>query len=81
MSFSHLDYLLMGPKFDEAFKAEFFTISNPRTRHIRHIRLQGDHNNNKMEGLNDEVRDRKKVMRGLKKSNSSKKPDFSNKKA
>ena len=29
--------------------------------------MQGDHNNNKMERLNGEVRDREKVMRGLKK--------------
>jgi len=31
------------------------------------IRIQGDHNNNKMERLNGEIRDREKVMRGLKK--------------
>jgi transposase-like protein len=36
------------------------------TKHIRHIRLQGDHNNNKMERMNGEVRDREKTMRGLK---------------
>ncbi|OLD21264.1 MAG: hypothetical protein AUF74_01570 [Thaumarchaeota archaeon 13_1_20CM_2_38_5] len=41
-----------------------------RTLHIRHIRLQGDHNNNKMERLNGEFRDREKVMRGIKKDNS-----------
>ncbi|MBV9176920.1 MAG: DDE-type integrase/transposase/recombinase [Nitrososphaeraceae archaeon] len=52
--------------FNEGFKKEFFTVSNPRTRHIKHIRLQGDHNNNKMERFNGEVRDREKVMRGLK---------------
>ncbi len=34
--------------FHDAYKKEFFTINNPRTRHISHIRLQGDHNNNKM---------------------------------
>jgi len=34
--------------------------------HIRHIRIQGDHNNNKMERLNGEIRDREKTMRGLK---------------
>ena len=45
---------------------EFWTRENPRTRHIQHIRLQGDHNNNKMERMNGEVRDREKVMRGLK---------------
>jgi len=52
--------------FHDAFTKEFFTINNPRTKHISHIRLQGDHNNNKMERMNGEVRDREKVMRGLK---------------
>jgi putative transposase len=52
--------------FHDAIKKEFFTISSPRTRHISHIRLQGDHNNNKMERMNGEVRDREKTMRGLK---------------
>ena len=37
---------------------------------ISHIRLQGDHNNNKMERFNGEVRDREKVMRGLKKKDT-----------
>ncbi|MCW4018032.1 MAG: transposase [Candidatus Bathyarchaeota archaeon] len=35
-------------------------------KHIRHIKLQGDIHNNKMERLNGEFRDREKVMRGLK---------------
>lgn len=52
--------------FHDAFKKEFYTLKDPKTRHISHIRLQGDHNNNKMERLNGEVRDREKVMRGLK---------------
>lgn len=52
--------------FNHAFKQEFFTRRSPRTRYIQHIRLQGDHNNNKMERFNGEVRDREKVMRGLK---------------
>src|SRR5881296_3750546 len=37
---------------------------------VRHIHIQGDHNNNKMERLNGEVRDREKVMRGIKKMDS-----------
>ena len=37
-----------------------------RTLHIRHIHLQGDMNNNNMERLNGEIRDREKVMRGIK---------------
>jgi transposase-like protein len=55
-----------APNFHDAFNKEFWTRENPRTRHIQHIRLQGDHNNNKMERMNGEVRDREKVMRGLK---------------
>lgn len=55
-----------APNFNDAFKGEFFTNSNPRTQHVRHVRWQGDHNNNKMERPNGEVRDREKVMRGLK---------------
>lgn len=58
--------------FNDAFKREFFTRRSPRSRHIQHIRLQGDHNSNKMERFNGEVRDREKVMRGLKNSSDSK---------
>lgn len=38
-----------------------------KTKHVRNITLQGDRNNNKMERLNGEIRDREKTMRGLKK--------------
>jgi putative transposase len=37
-----------------------------QAQHTRHVRFQGDMNNNKMERFNGEVRDREKVMRGLK---------------
>ena len=53
--------------FHVAYKKELFTIRNPRTKHIKHIRFKGDQNNNKMERMNGEIRDREKVMRGLKK--------------
>ena len=50
---------------------EFWEINRQkRTLHIKHIRLQGDMNNNKMERLNGEFRDREKVVRGLKKEES-----------
>jgi putative transposase len=52
--------------YNEAYKREFFTKANPRTQHIRHITIRGDKNNNKMERLNGEIRDREKTMRGLK---------------
>jgi hypothetical protein len=38
-----------------------------RTEHINAIKLRGDMNNNKMERFNGEIRDREKVIRGLKK--------------
>jgi len=39
-------------------------------QHIRHVRMSGDQNNNRMERLNGEIRDREKVMRSLKKADS-----------
>ena len=42
-------------------------IFGKNTIHTRHIHLQRDINNNKMERLNGEIRDREKVFRGLKK--------------
>lgn len=53
--------------FHNAYMKEYFTHATPRTKHIQHIHLAGDMNNNKMERFNGEVRDREKVMRGLKK--------------
>jgi putative transposase len=54
--------------YHEAWRKEYYTMKKETcTRHIRHIRVQGDMNNNKMERLNGEIRDREKVMRGLKK--------------
>ncbi|MCJ7634171.1 DDE-type integrase/transposase/recombinase, partial [Candidatus Bathyarchaeota archaeon] len=53
--------------YHEAYLKEFYTMrKETRTEHIQHIRIQGDMNNNKMERLNGEIRDREKVMRGLK---------------
>ena len=58
------------PAYHDAYKKEFWTLRGPRTEHIRHIKIRGDHNNNKMERLNGEIRDREKVMRGLKKKDT-----------
>jgi len=57
--------------FHDAYNKEFFTLKSPRTKHIQHIRLQGDNHNNKMERMNGEIRDREKTMRGLKKVETS----------
>jgi transposase-like protein len=52
----------------EAWLKEFRTSKfDTSTIHIRHITLTGEHHNNKMERMKGEVRDREKVMRGLKK--------------
>jgi transposase-like protein len=54
------------PAYHDAFNKEFYTRSNPQSKHISAIKLDGDMNNNKMERINGEIRDREKVMRGLK---------------
>jgi transposase-like protein len=55
------------PAYRDAFNREFFTLKNPKSKHIGTIRLAGDMQNNKMERLNGEIRQREKVIRGLKK--------------
>jgi hypothetical protein len=52
--------------YSQAYRSEFFALSNPRTKRIRHITWRGDRSNNEMERFDGEVRDREKVMRGLK---------------
>ena len=49
------------PAYHDAFKKEFWALKNPRTEHVNAIKLRGDRNNNKMERMNGEVRDREKV--------------------
>ncbi len=55
----------------DAYLKEFRTVKlSENTVHIRQITLKGQHNNNKMERLNGEIRDREKVTRNLKKPDS-----------
>lgn len=58
--------------FQDAWKREYKSKNflDKKTEHIRHIHFDGDKNNNKMERLNGEIRDREKVMRSLKKQDS-----------
>jgi transposase-like protein len=65
-----------APNFHQAFNKAFYTNTSPRSRHIKHIRFKGDHNNNKIERMNGEIRDREKVMRGLKVANTSVLPGY-----
>jgi len=51
-----------------AWKRELHTFRRPQAKHIEHATWKGQANDNrKMERLNGEIRDREKVMRGLKK--------------
>ena len=58
------------PAYHDAFKKEYGAVKKGSAIHIRHIALHGDKDNNKMERLNGEFRDREKVMRGVKKKDS-----------
>lgn len=53
-----------APNYIEAARA--FSVHGHPINHIREIRLTGQIHNNKMERMNGEIRDREKVMRGLK---------------
>jgi transposase-like protein len=59
------------PSYHDAYQKELW-VKNRQERpiHIRHIHLKGDMNNNKMERLNGEFRDREKVVRGIKTKDS-----------
>jgi transposase-like protein len=60
-----------APNFHQAFRKEFADMRryyNPQ--HIQEIRMNGGIHNNKMERLNGEIRDREKVMRSLKTTDS-----------
>lgn len=62
------------PAYRKAFNDEFYTNKSPQSQHINAIKLSGignTANNNKMERINGEIRDREKTMRGLKVKNTS----------
>jgi putative transposase len=56
--------------YHDAFNKVFYQRSNPMSQHVNAIKLAGSANNNKMERINGEIRDREKTMRGLKKKNT-----------
>jgi putative transposase len=57
--------------FESAFRSAFRRESKAMmVQHVRHVRMSGDRNNNRMERFNGEIRDREKVMRSLKKADS-----------
>jgi transposase-like protein len=54
--------------YQDAFNKEFFTLRNPRTEHVRLAGIAKRENNNMVERLHGTVRERDKVMRGLKRN-------------
>lgn len=59
------------PAYIKAFKKEFYTLKKPRVQHIRKPRFTDLTNNNIVERLNGTVREREKVMRGMKGANTA----------
>ena len=59
-----------SPVYDRAFRKEFRVYGDELPIHINTIRLDGNHNNNMMERLNGEFRDKEKTTRGVKKKDS-----------
>ena len=56
--------------YHDAFLEEWHSFEDGWSEHNHKITFTGEHNNNKMERFNGEVRDREKVMRGLKKTDT-----------
>jgi putative transposase len=52
--------------YHDAFNKVFYQSSNPKSQHCNAIKFKGPADNNKMERINGEIRDREKTMRGLK---------------
>lgn len=55
------------PAYIKAFKKEFFTLRNPRVKHVAKPRFVDKANNNMVERMQGSIREREKVMRALKK--------------
>jgi putative transposase len=58
------------PSYHDAFNKVFYQRSNPKSQHVNAIHFKGPANNNMMERINGEIRDREKTMRGLKKKDT-----------
>jgi transposase-like protein len=60
-----------APNFNSAIRHAYYRENKALAiRHVQDIRFDGTVHNNKMERMNGEIRDREKVVRGVKKENS-----------
>ncbi len=53
------------PAYRQAITKEFWTLKNPRTKHVKLKSIREGTNNNIVERLHGTIRERTKVMRGL----------------
>ena len=58
--------------YTRAFKREIQTYTKPRPQHVRCARFIAKTNNNRVERLNETVREREKVMRGMQSEETAK---------
>ena len=58
--------------YNDAFKKEFYTRKSPQSKHIRNAGVGKKSNNNMVERLNNTVREREKVMRGMQNNDTAK---------
>jgi len=58
--------------YQRAFKREILTNTKPRPKHIRCARFIAKTNNNRVERLHNTVREREKIMRGMKSEETAK---------
>lgn len=61
------------PAYDKAFKKEYYTNTNPKTRNVRSVSVRHNGLNQKVERLNGIFRDRERVMHGMNHRESSQK--------
>lgn len=69
------DYIVIDklPAYKDAINKEFFTIQNPRTKHVKLKSIREGTNNNIVERANGTVRERLKAMRGMDNDESAEK--------
>lgn len=56
--------------YHDAFNKVFYRAAKPQSQHVNAIHFQSPANNNKMERINGEIRDREKTMRSLKRDDT-----------
>ena len=59
------------PAYDQAYQKEYFKLKNPRVKNVKSVNVRHEGLNSRVERLNQTVREREKVMRGMDSAESS----------